>query len=107
MVRGCDGAKVRRFGAKKVRTFPHRNPRTFAPSHHRTLLRQITDSLLKCAPENWMYRAPARLAAAAVVMGSVLIVTLDAQWDPYPWKNMPRKADGSVDMAAPPRRTAD
>ena len=30
-----------------------------------------------------------------------------AQWDPYPWKNMPRKADGSIDMQAPPRRTAD
>jgi len=30
-----------------------------------------------------------------------------AQWDPYPWKNMPRTADGKVDMNAPPRRTAD
>jgi hypothetical protein len=30
-----------------------------------------------------------------------------AQWDPYPWKNMPRTADGKVDMKAPPRRTSD
>ena len=30
-----------------------------------------------------------------------------AQWDPYPWKNMPRTPDGKVDMKAPPRRTAD
>ena len=30
-----------------------------------------------------------------------------AQWEPYPWKNMPRTADGKVDMKAPPRRTAD
>ena len=30
-----------------------------------------------------------------------------AQWEPYPWKNMPRTADGKVDMNAPPRRTAD
>jgi hypothetical protein len=31
----------------------------------------------------------------------------EAQWDPYPWKNMPRTADGKVDLNAPPRKTAD
>jgi hypothetical protein len=31
----------------------------------------------------------------------------EAQWDPYPWKNMPRTADGKVDLNAPTRRTAD
>ena len=30
-----------------------------------------------------------------------------AQWDPYPWKNVPRTADGKVDMNAPARRTPD
>jgi hypothetical protein len=33
--------------------------------------------------------------------------SLRAQWEPYPWKNMPRTPDGKVDMSAPPRRTAD
>jgi hypothetical protein len=40
----------------------------------------------------------------------VVIVTTApavAQWDPYPWKNMPRTPDGKVDLKAPPRRTAD
>src|SRR4029450_11985379 len=30
-----------------------------------------------------------------------------AQWEPYPWKNMPRTADGKVDLNAPARRTPD
>src|SRR6516225_6236801 len=30
-----------------------------------------------------------------------------AQWDPYPWKNMPRTKDGKVDLNAPPRRASD
>jgi hypothetical protein len=30
-----------------------------------------------------------------------------AQWDPYPSKNVPRTADGKVDVNAPARRTAD
>ena len=30
-----------------------------------------------------------------------------AQWDPYPWKNMPRTPDGKVDLDAPTRRTAE
>ena len=30
-----------------------------------------------------------------------------AQWPSYRWKNMPRTADGKIDMNAPPRRTAD
>ena len=32
---------------------------------------------------------------------------LDAQWDPYPWKNVPRTADGKVDLKAPARRMPD
>ncbi|HZI50623.1 MAG TPA: hypothetical protein VFE29_02295, partial [Terriglobia bacterium] len=31
----------------------------------------------------------------------------EAQWDPYPWKYVPRLPDGKVDMNAPARRTAD
>ena len=30
-----------------------------------------------------------------------------AQWDPYPMKNVPRTADGKVDLNAPARRTPD
>ena len=30
-----------------------------------------------------------------------------AQWDPHPMKNVPRKADGKVDLDAPARRTPD
>jgi hypothetical protein len=49
-----------------------------------------------------MHRLVIGIAAAVV-----LTVTVEAQWDPYPWKNMPRKADGRIDLAAAPRRTAD
>ena len=31
----------------------------------------------------------------------------NAQWPSYPWKNVPRTADGKVDLNAPARRTAD
>jgi len=31
----------------------------------------------------------------------------DAQWDSYPWKRVPRTADGKIDMNAPPVRTPD
>jgi hypothetical protein len=30
-----------------------------------------------------------------------------AQWDPYPWKNVPRTPDGKVDLKAPARRASD
>lgn len=29
-----------------------------------------------------------------------------AQWDPYPWKRVPRTPDGKIDMNAPPLRTS-
>ena len=48
-------------------------------------------------------RAP--LATLALVW--TVTATLGAQWDPYPWKNVPRTADGKIDMKAPARRTAD
>ncbi len=31
----------------------------------------------------------------------------EGQWDPFPWRNVPRTPDGKVDLNAPPRRTAD
>jgi hypothetical protein len=33
-------------------------------------------------------------------------VSASAQWDPYPWKHVPRTKDGKVDMNAPPPRTS-
>jgi hypothetical protein len=55
---------------------------------------------------NQMLRTVTRLFAALLV-ASVTTATAVAQWDPYPWKNMPRTPDGKVDLKAPPRRTAD
>ena len=34
-----------------------------------------------------------------------MAVTANAQWDPYPWKRVPRTADGKVDLNAPAVRT--
>ena len=45
------------------------------------------------------------LAAVAALAGADRVA--DAQWPSYPWKNMPRTADGKIDMQAPPRRMAD
>jgi hypothetical protein len=41
-------------------------------------------------------------AALALVAGEA-----HAQWPAYPWKNMPRTADGKVDLSASPRRLPD
>jgi hypothetical protein len=48
-----------------------------------------------------------RLAALAVALVWASPTAAWAQWDPYPWKNVPRLADGKIDMNAPARRTAD
>jgi hypothetical protein len=49
-----------------------------------------------------------RLRVAVTAAALVLIAShASAQWPSYPWKNMPRTADGKVDLKAPPRRTAD
>lgn len=47
------------------------------------------------------------ITLALALVGWAAVSTVDAQWEPYPWKNMPRTADGKVDLKAPPRRTAD
>jgi hypothetical protein len=48
-----------------------------------------------------------RLPVAALLAAATLISPVRAQWDPYPWKNMPRTADGKIDLKAPARRTPD
>src|SRR2546428_765487 len=52
----------------------------------------------------------ARLALAALAL-VLAVPTLStgvwAQWEPYPWKNVPRTADRKVDLTAPARRTPD
>jgi len=46
------------------------------------------------------------LSLGTVALLFTVAVTATAQWDPYPWKNMPRTPDGKVDMNAPARRTS-
>ena len=43
----------------------------------------------------------------AIALVATTAASSEAQWEPYPWKNMPRTADGKVDMNASPRRTPD
>ncbi len=52
-------------------------------------------------------RATARVCLTGLVIAWAGIGIAEAQWDPYPWKNMPRTPDGKVDLNAPSRRTAD
>jgi len=56
-----------------------------------------------------MRRFARALAAAILALAAswTTAVTLTAQWEPWPMKNVPRQADGKVDMKAPPRRTPD
>lgn len=51
--------------------------------------------------------AVVRTLIVVIAIGALAPLAALAQWDPYPWKNMPRTPDGKVDMKAPPRRTAD
>jgi hypothetical protein len=44
------------------------------------------------------------LTASVIAAGTGVA---QAQWDPFPWKNMPRTADGKVDMNAPARKASD
>jgi hypothetical protein len=48
-----------------------------------------------------------RLALTALAIVSAVPTSGSAQWEPYPWKNVPRTPDGKVDLNAPARRTAD
>ena len=51
--------------------------------------------------------ATARIVFLCLTMASAAALPANAQWPSYPWKNVPRTADGKVDMNAPARRTAD
>ena len=51
--------------------------------------------------------APVRGLLAGLVIFCAGSGVAQAQWDPFPNKNMPRKADGKVDLEAPARRTTD
>ena len=46
-------------------------------------------------------------AATAFALASLVTVPVSAQWEPWTPKNLPRLANGKVDLKAPPRRTAD
>src|ERR1700679_1259631 len=50
-------------------------------------------------------KTPAIALAAATLMLASAVAS--AQWDPYPWKRVPRTPDGKVDLNAPAVRTRD
>jgi hypothetical protein len=52
-------------------------------------------------------RATARVLITGLIIVSAGTGIAHGQWDPYPWKNMPRTPDGKVDMNAPVRKAAD
>jgi len=52
-------------------------------------------------------RTPRSVIVAVVAALWTTGASLHAQWDPYPWKNVPRLPNGKVDLNASPRRTAD
>lgn len=52
-------------------------------------------------------RKTVQICSVSAAMALLIPSFASAQWDPFPWKNMPRTADGKVDMKAPPRRMAD
>jgi hypothetical protein len=53
------------------------------------------------------FRTVARVALIAGAVSWAGTGIAVAQWDPYPMKNVPRTADGKVDLNAPARKTAD
>ena len=52
-------------------------------------------------------RTTGRVMLAGLLIAWAGTGVAEAQWDPFPWKNMPRTADGKVDMNAPPRKASD
>jgi hypothetical protein len=47
-----------------------------------------------------------RTLKTTVAIGLAFTAVASAQWDPYPWKRVPRTADGKIDMNAPAVRTS-
>lgn len=43
---------------------------------------------------------------AAIALLTAIAPAASAQWEPWPWKHVPRTADGKVDMNAAPPRTS-
>jgi hypothetical protein len=50
--------------------------------------------------------ARARLGCTLVIACTITL-PLSAQWERHPSKNVPRTAEGTIDLDAPPRRTPD
>jgi len=51
-----------------------------------------------------------RVVRTIVILGAVATLVAPpaaAQWPSHPWKDVPRTADGKIDLNAPPRRLAD
>jgi hypothetical protein len=48
-----------------------------------------------------------RFVPVILALAWTLGATTYAQWDPHPWKNVPRLPNGKVDLSAPARRLAD
>ncbi len=48
-----------------------------------------------------------RLPMAAAAITCALAGPAWAQWEPFPWKNVPRTPDGKIDLKAPARRLPD
>src|SRR5436189_92397 len=46
-----------------------------------------------------------RIPLASLAMLWAITAVAGAQWDSYPWKRVPRTADGKIDMNAPTQRT--
>jgi len=51
-------------------------------------------------------RTTFRIPLTAIALGLTVTSMAHAQWEPYPWKHMPRTADGKVDLNAPAQRTS-
>ena len=47
-----------------------------------------------------------RLGMALVAAMLLTAVAAHAQWEPYPWKHVPRTPDGKIDMNAPAQKTS-
>ena len=52
-------------------------------------------------------KTAARVFLTGMMIAWVASGIAHAQWDPYPWKNMPRTPDGKIDLNAPARKGAD
>ena len=48
-----------------------------------------------------------RVSVAALTLVWAVSAPASAQWEPYPWKRVPRTADGKVDLTAQALRTPD